>query len=158
MCRGSDVIVVGGGNSAGQAAVYLATQVAKVYLVVRGDDLYKDMSAYLAQRIEDTPTSRCCSTRRWRGSPATESVGEVELVNRKTGERRVIQTPALFSFIGAVPRSDWLPPDIERDAKHFVRTGPELAQSGHWKSPRLPFMLETSHPASSPPATCGPVL
>ena len=75
-----------------------------------------------------------------------ESVGEVELINRKTGERRVIHTPALFSFIGAIPRSDWLPPDIERDAKHFVRTGPELAQSGHWKSPRLPFMLETSHP------------
>ena len=55
MCRGSDVVVVGGGNSAGQAAVFLAGQVRKVYLVVRGDDLYKDMSSYLARRIEQTP-------------------------------------------------------------------------------------------------------
>jgi thioredoxin reductase (NADPH) len=146
MCRGSDVVVVGGGNSAGQAAVYLATQVAKVYLVVRGDNLYKDMSAYLAQRIEDTPNIEVLFNTEVARISGDDSVGEVELVNRKTGERRVIQTPALFSFIGAVPRSDWLPADIERDAKHFVRTGPELAQSGHWTSPRLPFMLETSHP------------
>ena len=69
----------------------------------------------------------------------------MELLNRKTGERRVIHTPALFSFIGAAPRSDWLPPEIERDAKQFVRTGPELAQSGKWSGPRQPFMLETSH-------------
>lgn len=115
-------------------------------LVVRGDNLYKDMSAYLAQRVEDTPNIEVLFNTEVARISGGESVGEVELANRKTGERRVIQTSALFSFIGAVPRSDWLPPDIERDAKHFVRTGAELAQSGYWKSPRLPFMLETSHP------------
>jgi thioredoxin reductase (NADPH) len=71
---------------------------------------------------------------------------EVELVNNKTGEVRTIKTPALFSFIGAVPRTDWLPPQIEKDAKAFVRTGPALAQSPHWTAKRQPFLLETSRP------------
>jgi thioredoxin reductase (NADPH) len=59
---------------------------------------------------------------------------------------RVIKTQALFSFIGAVPRTDWLPPEIEKDAKEFIRTGPSLSQSSHWKLRRQPFLLETSHP------------
>jgi len=58
----------------------------------------------------------------------------------------MLQTPALFSFIGAIPRSDWLPPEIERDSKEFVRTGAALAQSPYWKARRQPFLLETSHP------------
>ena len=62
-------------------------------------------------------------------------LSEVELVNKKTGETRTIKTPALFSFIGAMPRTDWLPPEIERDDKGFVRTGPALAQSPHWTAP-----------------------
>ena len=144
MCRGSEVVVVGGGNSAGQAAVYLATQVRKVYVVIRSDDLRKDMSAYLVQRVEDTPNIEVLRNTEVARISGDEGVGEVELLNRKTGERRVIHTPALFSFIGAAPRSDWLPPEIERDAKQFVRTGPELAQSGKWSGPRQPFMLETS--------------
>ena len=68
------------------------------------------------------------------------------MVNNKTGERRVIETPALFSFIGATPRSDWLPDTIERDEKQFVRTGPDLARSGRWREPRPPCVLETSQP------------
>ena len=79
--------------------------------------------------------------------PGDGHLGEVELVNKQDGrgadaERR----PALFSFIGAVPRTDWLPPEIERDAKGFVRTGPALAQSPHWTGRRQPFLLETSRP------------
>ena len=70
----------------------------------------------------------------------------VEIVNNKTGEERTIETPAVFSFIGAVPRTDWLPPEIERDAKGFVQTGPALAKSPHWTARRQPFLLETSRP------------
>ena len=70
-----------------------------------------------------------------------ESVREVELANKQTGERRVIGVPALFSFIGATPRSDWLPDTIERDEKQFVRTGPDLMQSGRWTEPRPPCVL-----------------
>ena len=70
---------------------------------------------------------------------------EVELVNN-TGEVRKIKSAAVFSFIGAVPRTEWLPPEIEKDAKHFIRTGISLAQSPHWTARRQPFLLETSHP------------
>ena len=67
------------------------------------------------------------------------------LVSTATGAVRTVHAPALFSFIGAVPRTDWLPPEIEGDAKGFVRTGPDLAQSPHWTARRAPFLLETSH-------------
>jgi thioredoxin reductase (NADPH) len=70
----------------------------------------------------------------------------VEVVNSKTGEEHTAETPAVFSFIGAVPRTDWLPAEIERDAKGFVLTGPSLATSPHWTARRHPFLLETSRP------------
>jgi thioredoxin reductase (NADPH) len=143
-CRGSDVLVVGGGNSAGQAAVYLAGQARKVYLVVRGDDLYKNMSSYLARRIEQTPNIELLLNTEVARMRGDGHLSAVELVNKKTGERRTVAAPALFSFIGAVPRTDWLPPEVERDAKGFVRTGPPLARSPHWSRPRQPFLLETS--------------
>ena len=72
--------------------------------------------------------------------------GVVEIVNNNTGQvDSTVETPAVFSFIGAVPRTDWLPPEIERDAKGFVQTGPALAKSPHWTARRQPFLLETSH-------------
>ena len=70
----------------------------------------------------------------------------VEVVDATTGESRTVETPAVFSFIGAVPRTDWLPPEIDRDAKGFVQTGPALAKSPHWTARRQPFLLETSRP------------
>ena len=70
----------------------------------------------------------------------------IEISNNKTGEVRTVETPAVFSFIGAVPRTDWLPPEIERDARGFIRTGADVAQSPHWTSRRHPFLLETSRP------------
>jgi thioredoxin reductase (NADPH) len=73
-------------------------------------------------------------------------LGAVEIVNNKTGEVRTLKTPALFSFIGAVPYSQWLPSEIERDDKEFVRTGETLAHSSHWTARRQPFLLETSRP------------
>ena len=136
--------MVGGGNSAGQAAVYLAGQARKVYLAVRADDLYKNMSSYLAHRIEQTPNTEVLLNTEVARLRGDGHLSEVELVNKKTGQRRTITAPALFSFIGAVPRTDWLPPEVERDAKGFVRTGTDLARSPHWSRRRQPFLLETS--------------
>ena len=146
LCRGADVVIVGGGNSAGQAAVYLAGQCPKVFLVVRADSLSKNMSTYLAHRIETTTNIEVLLNTEVRRMRGDGHLGEVELVHRKTGESRVIATPALFSFIGATPHTDWLPPEIERDEKRFVRTGPSVVQSPRWTLKRQPFLLETSRP------------
>jgi thioredoxin reductase (NADPH) len=145
LCRGCDVIVVGGGNSAGQAAVFLAQHTLKVLILIRGDDLNKNMSSYLVHRIEQTPNIELlCNTTitRMMGDGHLKSV---EILDTKTGQRRTIETPGIFSFIGADPRTDWLPEEVERDAKGFVKTGAAVAQSPHWSATRSPFLLETSH-------------
>jgi thioredoxin reductase (NADPH) len=146
MCRGSEVVVVGGGNSAGQAAVYLSGQVGKVYLVIRGDDLYEHMSSYLADRIKDAPNIEVLLNTEVRAMHGEGYLSSVDLVNRKTGEVRTIRTPALFSFIGAVPRTDWLPDEIERDEKGFILTGAALGLDRRRDNGRSPFLLETSQP------------
>lgn len=146
LCQGADVVVVGGGNSAGQAAVYLGGLARKVYLVARGDDLYRKMSSYLAHRIEQTPNIDVLLNTTVRRLSGDGHLGAVELFNSKTGDVKTLQTPALFSFIGAVPHTDWLPAEIERDAQDFVCTGAALARSPHWTVRRQPFLLETSRP------------
>ena len=146
LCRGAEVVVVGGGNSAGQAAVFLAGIARKVYVVIRGDDLYKNMSSYLARRIEQTHNIEVLFNSEVREMDGDTHLREVEIVNNKTGEVRSLGTPALFSFIGAAPRTEWLPPEIEKDPKNFVLTGPFLAESSQWTLKRQPFMLETTRP------------
>jgi thioredoxin reductase (NADPH) len=137
-------VMVGGGNSAGQAAVFLAQHAGQVLLLIRGGDLYKDMSSYLAKRIEQTANIEVLyntTIQRMRGDG---HLSAVDILTSKTGQERTVETPAVFSFIGAVPRTDWLPPEIERDAQGFIRTGAALAQSPHWSGHRQPFLLETS--------------
>lgn len=146
LCRGAEVVVVGGGNSAGQAAVFLAGIARKVYLVIRGDNLYKDMSSYLAQRVQQTPNIEVLLNTEIKKMQGNSRLRTVEIVNNKTGETKTLQTPALFSFIGAAPRTDWLPHEIEKDTHQFVRTGADLAQSPQWTAKRQPFLLETSRP------------
>jgi thioredoxin reductase (NADPH) len=144
LCRGSDAVVVGGGNSAGQAAVFLSSHARRVLLLIRGDNLYKNMSSYLARRIEQTPNIGVLldtTVRRMNGDTHLRSI---DIVNSKTGEERNVATPGVFSFIGADPRTSWLPPEIERDAKGFIRTGADLVTSRYWNSARQPFLLETS--------------
>lgn len=146
MCRGSNVVLVGGGNSAGQAAVYLSQNARKVYLLIRGDDLCKSMSSYLAHRILNTPNIellRCTQIVRMNGDNHLHSV---EVLDKVSGQTRTIETAAVFSFIGATPRTEWLPPEVEKDEKCFVRTGIELADSPQWTLKRQPFLLETSRP------------
>ena len=146
LCRGAEVLVVGGGNSAGQAAVFLAGRARKVYILIRGDDLHKSMSSYLVHRIEQTPNIEVLYNTEVRGMSGVSQLRTVEAVNTRTGEVRTFTTPALFSFIGAVPRTEWLPPQIEKDDKGFVRTGAGLDPSAHRTARRTPFLLETSRP------------
>jgi thioredoxin reductase (NADPH) len=146
LCQGTQVVVVGGGNSAGQAAVFLAGHARQVLILIRGDDLYKNMSSYLVRRIEQTANIELLTDTTIRQMSGNGHLDSVDIVNSKTGEGRVVETPGVFSFIGADPRTSWLPPEIERDEKGFVRTGTELARSPYWTSGRQPFLLETSRP------------
>jgi thioredoxin reductase (NADPH) len=146
MCAGADVVVVGGGNSAGQAAVFLSGQARKVYVVIRGGDLYKNMSRYLAGRVEGLGRIEVLTNTEVARLDGDGSLDRVELVNKKTGETKTVETPAMFSFIGAVPRTEWLPPEVERDDKGFVKTGPGLASSPRWTAKRSPFFLEATRP------------
>ena len=146
LCRGCPAVVVGGGNSAGQAAVFLSGQASRVMLLIRGDDLNKNMSSYLVQRIEQTKNIELLSNttiRQMTGNGHLEAIG---IVNSGNGQQSTIETPAVFSFIGAAPRTEWLPPEIERDAKGFVLTGAAVASSKRWGLTRAPHLLETSHP------------
>jgi thioredoxin reductase (NADPH) len=144
MCRDSEVVVVGGGNSAGQAAVFLSQHARHVRLLIRGNDLYKNMSSYLARRIEQTPNIELLCDTTIRRMTGSNHLAAVEITNSKAGQTRLVETPAVFSFIGATPRTDWLPPEIERDPKGFVQTGADMARSPHWTRRRQPFLLETS--------------
>ena len=103
LCRGSTVIVAGGGNSAGQAAMFLSEHAEKVLLVIRGEGLAKSMSSYLARRVEARANIEILAhteIRRMLGGKALEAA---ELENTRTHERRTVQTPAIFSMIGAIP-------------------------------------------------------
>jgi thioredoxin reductase (NADPH) len=146
LCHDSEVLVVGGGNSAGQAAVFLSGHARRVLLLIRGDDLNKNMSSYLVRRIEQTANIELLRNTTIRRMDGDGHLSSVEIVDAAIGQQRTVKTPAVFSFIGASPRTDWLPPEIERDAKGFVRTGAALAQSPHWTAARTPFLLETSRP------------
>jgi thioredoxin reductase (NADPH) len=145
-CRGADVVVVGGGNSAGQAAVFLSDYARKVLLVCRGDSLAKAMSAYLVHRIETTPNIEVFTRTEVAAMRGDGHLAEVDLRTKGVDGFRRVETSMLFSFIGATPHTGWLPPEIERDEREFVRTGQALASSPQWKLQRQPFLLETSRP------------
>jgi len=145
LCRGRPVIVVGGGNSAGQAAVFLAGHASRVLLMIRGDDLNRNMSSYLVSRIEQTSNIELLTNTTIKRMSGNGHLEAIDIVNSESGQERTVETAAVFSFIGATPRTDWLPPEIERDAKGFVQTGAAVAQSRHWGAARGPFLLETSH-------------
>ena len=146
LCQGSQVVVVGGGNSAGQAAVFLSGHAHRVLILIRGDDLYKNMSSYLVRRIEQTPNIELLCNTTIRQMNGNGHLASVDIVHSETGEEQTVETPGVFSFIGADPRTSWLPQEIERDEKGFVRTGADLARSPYWSSGRQPLLLETSRP------------
>ncbi len=147
LCRGATVIVAGAGNSAGQAAMYLSEGAARVLLVVRGDDLAKSMSRYLSRRVETKENIEILYHTEIRAMRGGKMLEAVEIENTQTGERRTVETPAVFSMIGAKPCTNWLPPEIECDAKGFIKTGAAVANAPAWRrSKRAPGPLETSMP------------
>jgi thioredoxin reductase (NADPH) len=147
ICRNETVIVVGSGNSAGQAAMFLSEGAAKVLLVIRGDNITKKMSDYLSRRVQAQPNIEILYRTEIREMSGDQRLQQVELENTKTGERRNIKTPAVFSMIGARPCTEWLPPEIERDEKGFIKTGADVAESAAWReNKRRPAPLETSLP------------
>ena len=147
LCRSSTVVVVGGGNSAGQAAMYLSEGVEKVLLIIRGNDLSHSMSDYLSRRILAQPNIELISNTVIQKMLGNGLLEAIELRHGKTGEIRTVKTSAVFSMIGATPCTDWLPPGIERDGKGFVKTGTTVVGAPLWlKSKRPPSPWETSLP------------
>jgi thioredoxin reductase (NADPH) len=149
-CLDQDVYVVGGANSAGQAAVYLARHAKSVTILVRGPSLEKSMSYYLIRQIADIPniTVRTCTE-------VIEAGGEdhlrnLTLRNTGTGTTETVDAQLLFLFIGAAPHTDWLEGLVIRDELGFVVAGPDLSPSGErphgWELDRMPYHLETSVP------------
>jgi thioredoxin reductase (NADPH) len=149
--KGEDVYLVGGANSAGQAAMHFAKYAAnKVTMLVRGDSLSKSMSQYLIDQIEATPNIEVVLN-----SSVSEVSGEGKLesiciAHADTGEVERVPTGALFVFIGAKPRTEWVADLLERDDLGFIMAGPDLIRDGKppkgWQLKRLPFWLETSVP------------
>jgi thioredoxin reductase (NADPH) len=145
LCRNETVVVAGSGNSAGQAAMFLSEGAAKVLLLVRGNNM--KMSDYLSRRVQARDNIDILYQTEVRKMSGAKKLEEIELENTKTGERRVVRTPAVFSMIGAKPCTDWLPPEIERDDKGFVKTGTSVGGAPAWQGNKhQPSPLETSLP------------
>ena len=154
-CQGDDVYIVGGANSAGQGAIYLSEFAANVHILVRGADLTASMSQYLIDEIEKRPNITVHPNTQVRQAHGDESLQELTLWNSKTDECEKVTARALFVFIGAVPRTDWLEGIVMRDNHDFVLAGADLVggdlASGNrrpagWSVNRDPFLLETSVP------------
>ena len=149
ICSGSPVIVVGGGNSAGQAAIYLSQQGSPVSIAIRGEDLAHSMSHYLIERIEADPNIEVLTTSEVRAVEGDGHLDHVTLEHTPTGERRRMRCSGLFCFIGADPATGWLHGALELDAKGFILTDrslPDAVTSGPLFATRNPLPLETSVP------------
>src|SRR5437016_4731412 len=150
LCVGEDVIVVGGGNSAGQAAVFLAQTARRVHMLVRGDGLADTMSRYLIRRIEDNPAIVLSTRTR---VVALEGNGHLERVrwsDDRTGRLEMKDIRHVFVMTGAVPNTRWLERCVALDDQGFIKTGPDLSQddlaAAAWPLTRPPYLLETSRP------------
>ncbi|MFB9842926.1 response regulator [Mucilaginibacter ginsenosidivorans] len=147
-CRGQDVFVIGGGNSAGQAAMYLSKFANKVHIIIRRDDLTATMSAYLINQIGQTPNIEVLPNTEIIEAKGNNSLQELVILNTKTKEQKSYDAGALYIFIGAKPYTDWIHLDIIKNEKEFIETGRDLQTYESfkkiWKSKRDPFLLETS--------------
>ncbi len=150
LCVGEEVVVVGGGNSAGQAAVFLASTSRRVHMLVRGAGLADTMSRYLIRRIEENPA---IVVRTHTQIVALDGNGKLERIqwrDDQTGELETHEIGHAFMMTGAVPNTSWLSGCITLDASGFVKTGPDLAAeelaAARWPLTRPPYLLETSRP------------
>ena len=148
--RGEHVSVVGGANSAGQAAMYFSRYASQVTMLVRGSSLNKGMSQYLIDQIDSTPNIAVRTQSGVSAVQGADRLDAIEIANNETGESEVIPAAALFLFIGAKPYTEFLGDVVVRNDSGFVLTGPDLLQDGKrpktWPLKRDPFILETSVP------------
>lgn len=149
-CTDEDVFIVGGANSAGQAAMYFSRYARKVTMLVRGPSLTQSMSQYLIDQIASRDNIEV-----WSHSSVAEVKGDgkveaLAIQNSQTGDVQILPASSLFIFIGAIPRTEWLDGLIERDQRGFILTGPDLPKyNGRpkgWNLEREPYLLETSVP------------
>jgi thioredoxin reductase (NADPH) len=149
-CEGEDVYIVGGANSAGQAAMFFSNQARKVIMLCRGDDLRKSMSEYLVAQIEDKDNIEVRLTTNVVAVEGEEHLESISMKNSETGETETAPASSLFIFIGAAPKTDWLDGVVERDERGFILSGPDLSKNGKrpkgWALDRDPFLLETNLP------------
>lgn len=148
--KGQPVYIVGGGNSAGQGAMYLSRTASEVFICVRRADLSESMSQYLIEQIDNTPNITVVPF-----TEVVEGLGDQKLAclmleDTKTKERRKVAAAGLFIFIGAKPYTDWIEMDILKDDKGFIATGRDLGRYADykkvWKQDREPYLLETCSP------------
>ncbi|WP_431728011.1 FAD-dependent oxidoreductase [Verrucosispora sp. TAA-831] len=149
-CVGADVYIVGGANSAGQAAVYFSRYAQRVHLLIRGADLTASMSQYLIEQLGRIEQVIVHPHTEVAAAAGDEHLQRLTLRDTRTGEQRDVDTSWLFVFIGAEPRTGWLDGTVVRDQRGFVVTGPDLVPGGRrppgWSLPRDPYHLEASLP------------
>jgi len=148
LCRGQEAIVVGGGNSAGQAAVFLAQTCSHVHMFVRGDGLAETMSRYLIRRIETNPAITLRTRTEIVGVEGDYNLRKVTYRDRGRAEDESLECGGVFVMTGADPATRWLDGCVALDANGFVKTGPDLTAEdlAAWPAGRAPHLLETSRP------------
>jgi thioredoxin reductase (NADPH) len=150
LCSGQEVIVVGGGNSGGQAAVFLAQSASHVYMLVRGPGLTDTMSKYLVRRIEQTPNISLLTHTEVVGLKGVDHLQGVTWRNSKSGRTEEKSIAHVFVMTGASPNTGWLNGCVVLDNQGFIKTGPDLSSEeligAHWPLTRRPYLLESSVP------------
>ena len=147
--RDQDVYIIGGANSAGQAAVYFSRFARSVTLLARADRLEKSMSHYLIEQLKAIPTIHVCTQSEVVAAGGETHLETITIANRETGREEVVAANFLFVFIGAYPHTEWIGDTIARDEQGFILSGPELPRGAahpHWPAEREPYLLETSLP------------
>jgi thioredoxin reductase (NADPH) len=144
------VFIVGGANSAGQAAMFFSNRARRVSILYRGGDLRKNMSDYLVRQIEDRPSIEVLLNTNVISVEGEDHLERITAKNTVTGETETTAAHSLFIFIGAAPKTEWLDGVVERDERGFILSGPDLLHEGKrpkgWRPDRDPFLLETSVP------------
>jgi thioredoxin reductase (NADPH) len=146
MCRGDPVAIVGGGNSAGQAAIFLSAHAARITLIVREHDLSEHMSRYLVDQVTRLPNVEIMVDSEVRELHGDQALEAITVVSSRTGTRRVLPARALFVFIGAVPCTGWLGGLVDLDDHGFVRTGAGALAAAGGSEGTGPLPLETNRP------------